>query len=241
MKKVIGLTGGIASGKSTVVDFLISLGYQVIDADKVVRELQAPQGRLYEAILKHFGSDFIDETGQLNRAKLGALVFENREQREKLSLLQDEIIRKELYHRRDQFLGRENADVNAERDFRENTDEKPREIADVNSVSNFSGSKIYRKLPSVNQLLFMDIPLLLEYGYDGFDEIWLVTVTEEIQLERLMARNHFTKEEAKKRIDAQMPLAQKRKFADRILDNSGSLEMLKKQIEEALLAVNREK
>ena len=55
MKMVIGLTGGIASGKSTVVDFLISEGYQVIDADKVVRQLQEPGGKLYKAIVETYG------------------------------------------------------------------------------------------------------------------------------------------------------------------------------------------
>lgn len=96
MIKVIGLTGGIASGKSTVVDFLISEGYQVIDADKVVRQLQEPDGKLFNAIMKTFGSDFTDENGKLNRAKLSALVFSDPNQRQKLSNLQDEIIRKEL-------------------------------------------------------------------------------------------------------------------------------------------------
>ena len=73
MKMVIGLTGGIASGKSTVVDFLISEGYQVIDADKVVRQLQEPDGKLYKAIVETYGLDFIADNGQLNREKLGAL------------------------------------------------------------------------------------------------------------------------------------------------------------------------
>ena len=72
---VIGLTGGIASGKSTVVDFLISEGYQVIDADKVVRQLQEPDGKLYKAIVETYGLDFIADNGQVNREKLGALVF----------------------------------------------------------------------------------------------------------------------------------------------------------------------
>ena len=91
MIKVIGLTGGIASGKSTVVDFLISEGYQVIDADKVVRQLQEPDGKLFNAIMETFGSDFTDENGKLNRAKLSALVFSDPNQRQKLSNLQDRL------------------------------------------------------------------------------------------------------------------------------------------------------
>ncbi len=87
----------------------------------------------------------------------------------------------------------------------------------------------------------MDIPLLLEYNYTGFDEIWLVYIDETTQLERLMARNHFTKEEAKQRIAAQMPLWKKREVADRILDNSGSIAELEKQVEDALMQLNRKK
>ncbi|MDM5144224.1 Dephospho-CoA kinase [Lactococcus lactis] len=75
MKMVIGLTGGIASGKSTVVDFLISEGYQVIDADKVVRQLQEPGGKLFNVIMETFGSDFTDENGKLNRSKIECFSF----------------------------------------------------------------------------------------------------------------------------------------------------------------------
>lgn len=220
MKKVIGLTGGIASGKSTVVDFLISKGYQVIDADQVVRQLQLPGGKLYEAIVSHFGRDFIDSSGQLDRAKLGKLVFANPNKRQELSTIQDDIIRQELYTQRARLL-------------------EKTEIATA-----YGDKKIADHLlmaPSVDEVFFMDIPLLLEYNYTGFDEIWLVYIDETTQLERLMARNHFTKEEAKQRIAAQMPLGKKRKVADRILDNSGSIAELEKQVEDALMQLNRKK
>ncbi|MGF1982602.1 dephospho-CoA kinase [Lactococcus taiwanensis] len=220
MKKVIGLTGGIASGKSTVVDFLISKGYQVIDADQVVRQLQLPGGKLYEAIVSHFGRDFIDSSGQLDRAKLGKLVFADPNKRQELSTIQDDIIRQELYAQRARLL-------------------EKMEIATA-----YGDKKIADHLlmaPSVDEVFFMDIPLLLEYNYTGFDEIWLVYIDETTQLERLMARNHFTKEEAKQRIAAQMPLWKKREVADRILDNSGSIAELEKQVENALMQLNRKK
>ncbi|MEG2563107.1 MAG: dephospho-CoA kinase, partial [Lactococcus sp.] len=104
MNKVIGLTGGIASGKSTAVDFLRSQGYPIIDADQVVRELQAPGGALYQAILKEFGPTYFDEDGLLNRRKLGNLIFSKDEAREKLASLQNHIIRQELYKRREALL-----------------------------------------------------------------------------------------------------------------------------------------
>lgn len=220
MKKVIGLTGGIASGKSTVVDFLISKGYQVIDADQVVRQLQLPGGKLYEAIVSHFGRDFIDSSGQLDRAKLGKLVFADPNKRQELSTIQDDIIRQELYAQRARLL-------------------EKMEIATA-----YGDKKIADHLlmaPSVDEVFFMDIPLLLEYNYTGFDEIWLVYIDETTQLERLMARNHFTKEEAKQRIAAQMPLWKKREVANRILDNSGSIAELEKQVENALMQLNRKK
>jgi len=210
MKMVIGLTGGIASGKSTVVDFLISEGYQVIDADKVVRQLQEPGGKLYKAIA---------DNGQLNREKLGALVFSDPKEREKLSNLQDEIIRTELYDRRDDLL---------------------KKMTDKSVSKNFE-SKSQGKNLSVNKPIFMDIPLLIEYNYTGFDEIWLVSLPEKIQLERLMARNKFTEEEAKKRISSQMPLSEKQKVADVILDNSGTIEALKKQIQRELARIEEQK
>ncbi|MCT0444561.1 dephospho-CoA kinase [Lactococcus lactis] len=219
MKMVIGLTGGIASGKSTVVDFLISEGYQVIDADKVVRQLQEPGGKLYKAIVETYGLDFIADNGQLNREKLGALVFSDSKEREKLSNLQDEIIRTELYDRRDDLL-------------KKMTDK---------SVSKTFDSKSQGKNLSVNKPIFMDIPLLIEYNYTGFDEIWLVSLPEKIQLERLMARNKFTEEEAKKRISSQMPLSEKQKVADVILDNSGTIEALKKQIQRELARIEEQK
>ena len=199
MKKVIGLTGGIASGKSTVVDFLRSQGYPIIDADQVVRELQAPGGSLYQAILQEFGPAYFDEEGLLNRRKLGNLIFSNDEAREKLAALQNHIIRKELYKRRETLL----------------------------------------KDDRIQKAIIMDIPLLLEQSYDGFDEIWLVAVSESIQIERIMSRDNMTKEEAEARIKAQMPLSEKMKYATRIIDTSGTIPETYEKITELLKTVEK--
>ncbi|HFI0053997.1 TPA: dephospho-CoA kinase [Streptococcus suis] len=101
MAKVIGLTGGIASGKSTVTAFLREQGYPVIDADAVVHELQAKGGKLYQILLAEFGQDILSADGNLDRAKLGQAVFANGNLRARLSDLQDQIIRQELLARRD--------------------------------------------------------------------------------------------------------------------------------------------
>ncbi len=101
MTKVIGLTGGIASGKSTITAFLRRQGYPVIDADQVVHELQAKGGKLYQVLVAEFGNSILTAEGDLDRKKLGQAVFENAGLRARLSLLQDKIIREELLARRD--------------------------------------------------------------------------------------------------------------------------------------------
>jgi dephospho-coA kinase len=101
MVRIIGITGGIASGKSTVTEFLRQQGYQVIDADQVVHELQEPDGRLYQALLSAFGSAILQEDGRLDRPKLGAMIFGNPEFLAQSSQIQNQIIREELAGRRD--------------------------------------------------------------------------------------------------------------------------------------------
>ena len=197
MVRIIGITGGIASGKSTVTEFLRQQGYQVIDADQVVHELQEPGGRLYQALLSTFGSSILQEDGRLDRPKLGAMIFGNPELLEQSSQIQNQIIREELAGRRD-------------------------------------------LLAETEDIFFMDLPLLFELQYeDWFDQIWLVDVTEEAQLSRLMNRNALNKEEAEKRIAAQLSLQEKRKRADVLIDNNGSLEETRQQLRDALQKLER--
>ena len=101
MVRIIGITGGIASGKSTVTEFLRQQGYQVIDADQVVHELQEPGGRLYQALLSTFGSVILQEDGHLDRPKLGAMIFGNPQLLAQSSQIQNQIIREELACRRE--------------------------------------------------------------------------------------------------------------------------------------------
>ena len=197
MARIIGITGGIASGKSTVTEFLRQQGYQVIDADQVVHELQEPGGRLYQALLTAFGSAILQEDGRLDRPKLGAMIFGNPELLEQSSQIQNRIIREELAGRRGLLAEKED-------------------------------------------IFFMDLPLLFELQYeDWFDQIWLVDVTEETQLSRLMSRNALSQEEAEKRIAAQLSLQEKRKRADVLIDNNGSLEETRQQIRDALQKLER--
>ena len=103
MGKIIGITGGIASGKSTVTNFLRKQGFQVVDADALVHQLQKPGGRLFEALVQHFGQKIILENGELNRPLLASLIFSNPEEREWSKQIQGEIIREELATLREQL------------------------------------------------------------------------------------------------------------------------------------------
>ena len=103
MGKIIGITGGIASGKSTVTEFLRQKGFQVVDADAVVHQLQKPGGRLYQVLVEHFGEEILLENGELNRPLLASLIFSNPEEQEWSKRTQGEIIREELAALRDQL------------------------------------------------------------------------------------------------------------------------------------------
>ncbi|MBF0787890.1 MULTISPECIES: dephospho-CoA kinase [unclassified Streptococcus] len=103
MTQVIGITGGIASGKSTVTAYLRKLGYQVLDADQVVHQLQQKGGKLYQVLVEEFGTTILTKNGELDREQLGRLVFEHAEVRDRLSQLQDRIIRQALLAERDRL------------------------------------------------------------------------------------------------------------------------------------------
>ena len=103
MGKIIGITGGIASGKSTVTEFLRQKGFQVVDADAVVHQLQKSGGRLFQVLVEHFGEKVLLENGELNRPLLASLIFSNPEEQEWSKRTQGEIIREELAALRNQF------------------------------------------------------------------------------------------------------------------------------------------
>jgi len=188
MGKIIGITGGIASGKSTVTNFLRQKGFEVVDADALVHQLQKPGGRLYQILVEHFGEKVLLEDGGLDRPLLASLIFSNSEEREWSKETQGQIIREELGSLRDKFS-------------------------------------------EIEELFFMDIPLLFEQDYASwFDETWLVYVSRDTQLDRLMNRDQLSKESAETRLASQWPLEEKKKFATYILDNNGSREQLLSQV-----------
>lgn len=186
----IGLTGGIASGKSSVSEFLVSLGAILIDADQIAREVMLPGHPVLAAVAKQFGQGILLEDGTLNRKKLGELVFNHPEQLQALNQITHPAIRQEM---RDRKL------------------------------------KYEEQYP--DRLIVSDIPLLYESGLeDGYEQIMLVYVPRAVQLERLMKRDGMDKEQAIRRLEAQMDIEEKKQKADIIIDNSGNFEETKKQI-----------
>ena len=192
--KIVGLTGGISSGKSTVSSYLKQLKIPVIDADEVARKVVEPNSQGAREIRKTFGSDVFEEDGSLNRQKLGALIFSNTENRKKLDELLQPLIK----------------------------------IMILDEIEEY--------LQKGENMIVLDLPLLFEKQYEELcEEIIVVYIPKELQLERLMKRNQYTKQEALSRIDSQLSIEEKRKRATVLLDNQGTIQQLYHQVEQWLV------
>lgn len=188
----IGLTGGIATGKSTVTAILRRLGAFVIDADQIAREIVMPGQPAFQDIMDHFGNEVLLPDGQLNRSWLAERIFNDPAERQYLN----------------QFT-------------------HPRVIERIETIIEELATSDY-DLPVV-----LDIPLLIEAGMaDTVNEVWLVVTDATTQLERLVQRDGLTEAEAKLRIDAQMPLAEKASYAHYLIDNSGCLHVTEQIVRE---------
>lgn len=187
----IGLTGGIASGKSTVAHILLERGALLVDADQVAREVVLPGEPALEAIASTFGQAVINLDGSLNRKALGDIVFRDKAALEQLEAITHPAIRQQMQQRIHTF----------EEQFPE-------------------------------RLVVADVPLLYETKQQNlYDGVMVVYVPAGVQCARLMERNLLTEEEAKRRISLQMDIEQKRILADWVIDNSGSLDETKRQID----------
>lgn len=190
---IIGLTGSIASGKSTISEMLKEKGYPIVDADKIARLVVEPGTPSIQAIQKTFGREVLHEDGSLNREVLGRRIFGNEEERNKLNAIMHPAIRAEMMKQKETHLANG-----------ENT-------------------------------VVMDIPLLFESKLESFvDQIIVVSVHPDIQKKRLLGRNQLTVEEAENRIGSQLPMAIKEAAADAIIDNNGTVESSKDQLESIL-------
>lgn len=188
---VIGLTGGIACGKTLVSDYIKKYNVDVIDADLITRRLYLPGSDLLHEIISEFGEEFLLEDGNLDRKRLREHIFDDFERKNRLNKIVHPAIRKAVFN-----------DLMAS--------------------------------DSEHQLLV--VPLLIETGYvDLCDEIWIMQVDEETQLQRLMMRDQISEELARSMIESQMPFEEKRKYADRIIDNRGTRKRTIKQIRKIFL------
>lgn len=183
---IVGLTGGIASGKSTVSNFFKKLGLEVLDADKIVKEVSQKKDTI-NRIVKVFGKNILDDNGKIIREKLREEAFENRELLNKLN-----------------------------------------EIIHPQVIEIFVKKK---EETSEDSIVIFDIPLLYEAEMENLcDKIIVVYIKREQQIERVIERDKNTRELAEKIIDAQMPLEEKAKRADIVINNNSTLEDLKNQV-----------
>lgn len=185
----VAISGNIASGKSTVQNILSSIGYKVIDTDIIAENLR--KDFRAEIVNVFSGFDILSENGEISRRKLGNVIFNDKNLKEKLEKFMHPKIRNEVF-----------------KFFDAHKDEK---------------------------FVFVGIPLLFETGMDkDYDKIIFVHTDDEIRLERLIKRNGYTLEYAKKRIESQMPQNEKELKSDYVINNNGSVEELRSQILEIL-------
>jgi dephospho-CoA kinase len=183
----VGLTGGIASGKSLVAAELAARGATIIDADVLAREVVEPGTPALAAIIERFGADVVQD-GQLDRARLAQIVF---------------------------------ADPLARRDLERI----------VHPAVRARAAELERAAGDAAVVVHV-IPLLIETGQqENFDLVVTVDADHETQVQRLMARNGFTRAEAEARIAAQASREERTLVADVVLDNTGSVKQLREQID----------
>ena len=183
----IAVTGGIATGKSTVCQYIASHGFLVVDADQLSREAIQTGSPGYKKVIQQFGREILDASESIDRSRLASLVFSNAEQRRQL----EAIIHPEL---------------------------------DRMTQIKYE-AHIHKAESSGRTLWFYEASLIFEKNLqDQFRAVWLTDCPEALQIERLMKRNQLSKNDALARIASQMPQAQKRPLADKIIDTNGPIE-----------------
>ena len=197
---LVGLTGGIASGKSTVSRQLAALGCPVIDADGLAREVVAPGEAAWREIVAVFGRAVLRLDDTLDRARLGEIVFADPERRRRLEAITHPAIQARRQARLDEL-----------------------------TRQGFGG------------LVIQDAALLIEVGgASSVDRLVVVYATPEAQLARLMRRDGLAEAEARRRIESQMPLAEKVRLAHYVIDSSDSPDETAAQVRAVHAALSAE-
>ena len=186
---LLGLTGGIGSGKSSVAQLLSARGAIVIDSDAIAREMQAAESPLLAQLVERFG-DVLNEDGSLNRAQLASIVFPSPENVKALNAIMHPAIGKEMSRRLDEQR-------------------------------------------TTNNLVVLDIPLLVENPRKGLSGVLVVDIDTELAVERVVKHRGMDADDVRARISRQSTREQRIAIADRIIENSGSLEELERQVEDA--------
>ena len=199
MTKILGLTGGIASGKSTADVFFREKQIPVIDCDQIAHDILNNGEKGYELVLKQFGKSILKSDQTINRSALGQIVFDDEKQLKTLNRITHPLIFQEIQ------------------------------------------AKIALNNPGKNSLVVVDAPVLFEAnGQKYCDFTLLIAIPESLQMKRLMLRDNLSKGAALKRIRSQMPLSQKEKLADFVINNTGTKQDLKSKLEQLLLEIKGE-
>ena len=188
---ILGITGGVGCGKSTVLDMLEKeYGAYVIQADIVAHELMQPGQTSYKAIVEHFGQEILDSDGRIDRKALGAIVFADAEKLTLLNSLTHPAVKEEIRR---------------------------------------------RIFTSQNRFFVIEAALLLEDHYDEIcDEIWYVYADKEVRFERLAASRGYSREKSQSMMDNQMSEEELRRRCQAVIDNSGTLEDTKNDLDALL-------
>jgi len=185
----VGLTGGIASGKSTVSGIFRKKGAHILDHDEIAHQMEEPGGAAWEETVRVFGQGILNPDRTISRKRLGEIVFRDPGMLRKLNEIVHPAVFAEWMKRIDR-IGREHPDA----------------------------------------IIISDVPLLIETGWHRHvDAVLLVYVRPEEQVRRLTGRNSLSPEEAKKRLDSQMPIELKVPLADFVIDNEGTVEATRRQ------------
>ncbi len=186
----VGLTGGLASGKTFVGRALVELGCYLIEADKLGHEVMLQGGEAYHSIVREFGPDVLDDAGRISRRKLSGIVWNNPERLDRLSSLVHPPVQ-------------------------EREERKMAEIAQADPRA----------------IVVVEAAILVETGrYKSFDRLIVVTCAAEQQMERALERGSYNKEEILARLSRQLPLEEKLRVADYVIDTSGSKEATLQQV-----------
>jgi dephospho-CoA kinase len=197
---LVGLTGGIGSGKSTVSQLLAERGAVIIDADAIVRELQQPGTPVFDAMVERFGPGIVADDGTLDRAAVAAIVFTDAQAKKDLEAIVHPAVGAEMIRRLGEHAG-------------------------------------------TDRIVIYDVPLLVESGKKGYGAVLVVDVDPDVAVDRLVRFRGMSETDARNRIANQVPREQRLAVADRVVDNSGTVEELAAQVDDAwtwLLALERD-